>query len=174
MTKVRDVMSTKIPQVNASATVLEACTIMNREKVSGVVVFQEEKAIGMLTDRGLLRDFAPLNKRPNEVKVSEVMGPLLRIDAEASTKEAAKTIIENAFTRLSVFDGDEFLGWVTLTDLARETSKKNLLDALLRHNEPEVSDVVCPRCRKAVLKLRGADTEGRILRWECPKCNFLT
>jgi predicted transcriptional regulator len=147
---------------------------MNREKVSGVVVFQEDKAIGMLTDRGLLRDFAPLNKRADEVKVSEVMGPLLKIDAEASTKEAAKTIIENAFTRLSVFDGDKFLGWITLTDLARETSKKNLLDALLRHNEPEVSDVVCPRCRKAVLTLRGANIEGQILRWECPKCNFLT
>jgi predicted transcriptional regulator len=165
-------MSTNIPQVNSSATILEACTIMNREKVSGVVVFQEDKAIGMLTDRSLLRDFAPLNKRPDEVKVSEVMAPLLKIDAEASTKEAAKTILGNAFTRLGVFDGDKFLGWVTITDLARETSKKNLLDALLRHNEPEVV-VVCPKCRKAVLT-KTMNKEGQILRWECSNCNFIT
>lgn len=173
MTKVRDVMSTKIPQVNSSATVLEACTIMNREKVSGIVVFQEDKAIGMLTDRGLLRDFAPLNKRPDEVKVSEVMAPLFKIDAETSTKEAAKTIVGNARTRLGVFDGDKFLGWVTITDLARETSKRNLLDALFRHNEPEVWDVICPNCRKAVLR-KIMNKEGQILRWECSKCNFVT
>jgi signal-transduction protein with cAMP-binding, CBS, and nucleotidyltransferase domain len=165
-------MSTNIPQVDSSATVLEACKIMNREKFSGVVVFQEDKAIGMLTDRGLLRDFIPLNKRPDEVKVSEVMGPVLKIDAGASTKEAAKTIIGHAFTRLGVFDGDKFLGWVTLTDLARETSKKNLLDALLRHNEPEV-DVVCPNCRKAVLT-KIMNKEGQISRWECSKCKFIT
>ncbi|MGA2791720.1 MAG: CBS domain-containing protein [Candidatus Bathyarchaeia archaeon] len=172
MTKVRDVMSTRIPRVNSSATVLEACTIMNREKVSGVVVFQEDKAIGMLTDRGLLRDFAPLNKRPDEVKVSEVITPLLKIDAGASTKEAAKTIVGNAFTRVGVFDGDKFLGWVTITDLAREASKKNLLDALLRHNEPELV-VVCPNCRKGVLR-KIMNKEGQILRWECSQCDFVT
>jgi predicted transcriptional regulator len=146
---------------------------MNREKVSGVAVFQEDKAIGMLTDRGLLRDFAPLNKRPDEVKVSEIMAPLLKIDAEASTREAAKKIIENAFTRLGVFDGEKFLGWITLTDLGRETSKKNLLDALLRHNEPDVVEVVCPHCRKAVLR-KIMNKEGQISRWECPKCKFVT
>jgi len=173
LTKVRDVMSTKIPQVDSSATVLEACTVMNREKFSGVVVFQEDKAIGILTDRGLLRDFVPLNKRPDEVKVSEVMGPLLKIDAKVSTKEAAKRIVEHAFTRLGVFDGNKFLGWVTLTDLARETSKKNLLDALLRHNEPEVEDIVCPHCRKAVLT-KIMNKEGQISRFECPKCKFVT
>jgi predicted transcriptional regulator len=165
-------MSTKIPQVDSSATVLEACTVMNREKFSGVVVFQEDKAIGILTDRGLLRDFVPLNKRPDEVKVSEVMGPLLKIDAKVSTKEAAKRIVEHAFTRLGVFDGNKFLGWVTLTDLARETSKKNLLDALLRHNEPELV-VVCPNCRKGVLR-KIMNKEGQILRWECSQCDFVT
>jgi CBS domain-containing protein len=173
MAKARDVMSTGIPQVNSSATVLEACTIMNREKVSGVVVFQEDKAIGMLTDRGLLRDFAPLNKRPDEVKVGQVMAPLFKIDAEVSTKEAAKTIVRNARTRLGVFDGDKFLGWVTITDLAREASKKNLLDALIRHNEPEVSDVICPNCRKAILT-KITNKEGQISRWECSNCRYVT
>lgn len=103
-------MSTKVSKVNYSATVLAACTIMNSDGSSGVVVFKENKAICMLTDRGLLRNFAALNKRPDEVKVTEVMSPLFKIDAEASTKETAKKIVENAFTRLGVYDGDKFLG----------------------------------------------------------------
>ena len=173
MKKVRDVMSTKVLRVNSSATVLEACAIMNSEKFSGVVVFQEDKAIGMLTDRSLLRNFVPLNKRPDEVQVHEVMAPLHRVDAGASTKEAALRITQNRLTRLGVFDGEKFVGWVTLTDLARETSKKHLLDALLSHNQPESSDFVCPHCRKAVLT-KILDKEGQISRWECPNCRFVT
>jgi signal-transduction protein with cAMP-binding, CBS, and nucleotidyltransferase domain len=166
-------MSTEVPRVNSSATVLEACTIMNKERFSGVVVFQEDKAVGMLTDRALLRNFVPLNKRPDEVKVHQVMAPLLRVDAGASPKEAALKIMQNRLTRLGVFDGEKFLGWVTITDLARETSKNKLLDALLSRDHPESDDFLCPNCRKAVLT-KIQNREGEILRWECSNCRFIT
>lgn len=173
MAKVRKVMSTKVPRINGSATVLEACTIINQSGYSGVVVFNEDKAVGMLTDRALLRRFVPLNKRPEEVKVSEVMAPLIRVDADASTKEAAKALVRNSYTRLGVFEGEKFLGWVSVTDLARESSKKNLLDALLTHNEPEAGGVLCPKCRKVVLE-KIVDSRGDVVRWECSNCNYIT
>lgn len=145
---------------------------MNNQRFSGVVVFDGDRAVGMLTDRSLLRKFVGMNKRPDEVKVSEVMAPLLRIDAGASTKEAALVMIKNQYARIGVFDGEKFLGWVTYTDLARETSKKNMLNALQNRNQPEI-DYVCPKCRKAVLT-KVANEEGRILRWECSNCRFVT
>ena len=40
MSKVRKVMSTNVPRVKSSATILEASSIMNREKSSGVVVVE--------------------------------------------------------------------------------------------------------------------------------------
>ena len=64
MAKVRDVMTSKVPQVDCADTVLEACRVMNSEKSSGVVVSQGGKVRGMLTDRALLRNFVPLNKNP--------------------------------------------------------------------------------------------------------------
>lgn len=67
---------------------------MNSERSSGVVVSQGGKVRGMFTDRALLRNFVPLNKRPDEVKVSDVLVPLLRIDPEASMKQATKKIEE--------------------------------------------------------------------------------
>jgi signal-transduction protein with cAMP-binding, CBS, and nucleotidyltransferase domain len=162
-------MSTDVARVSVSATVLDACKIMNSKGVSGVAVFQGDKLIGMSTDRTLLRSFIPLNKRPDEVKVGEAAFPLLRIDANASTKNAAKKIVENRFTRLGVIDNEKFLGWVTLTDLAREASKKNLKDAL-SHNEPEVRDVLCPNCKKAFLQ-KIMNVNGEVERWECPNCD---
>jgi len=180
LVKVRDVMSTGVPQVDYSVTVFEACRIMNDEKFSGAIVLHDGKAVGMLTDRALLRRFVALNKKPDEVKVGDVMAPLLKVDATATTKEAAKIIVQNNFSRLAVFDGDKCLGWVSLTDLAREASKKNLLDALIRHNAPETDEFLCPKCRKAVLE----KTSGWLVKerreivggWICPnpECNYAT
>jgi signal-transduction protein with cAMP-binding, CBS, and nucleotidyltransferase domain len=164
-------MTTKVPQVNYSATVLDACTIMNDGGSSGAVVFQTGQPMGLLTDRVLLRNFFAMNKQPGEVKVGEVMIPLFRISADASTKEAVKKIVQNGITKLGVFEGDKFLGWVTLADLAREASKKNLLDALLNHNKPEPKQVLCPKCRKAFLQ-KIMNMEGEVVRWQCTKCAY--
>ena len=68
MSKVRKVMSTNVPRVKSSATILEASSIMNREKSSGVVVVEGEKVVGLITERGLLWKFIPMNKRPDEVR----------------------------------------------------------------------------------------------------------
>ena len=79
MAKVRDVMQTDIERVSASTSVLEASKVMNDRGSSGVVVFNGDKAIGMLTDRRILRRFVPLNRRPEEVTVKEVMSPFFKI-----------------------------------------------------------------------------------------------
>ena len=171
LAKVRDVMSTEVVKVDMSATVLDACTIMNNKRVAGVVVLQGDKPVGMMSDRTLLRRFIPLNKKPDEVKVGEIAFPLLRIDANASTKVAARKIVENRFTRLGVFHGEKFLGWITLTDLAKEASKRNLRDALLSHNEPEERDVMCPNCKKAFLQ-KITNANGEVERWQCPSCKY--
>ena len=164
-------MSTNVPRVDYSASVSEACNLMNRKKFSGAIVFRGDNAVGMITDRALLHRFVVLNKKPDEVKVSEVMAPLLKIGVEASSKEAAKELVKNNYSRLGVFEGDKCLGWVSLTDLAREASKNNLLDALLSHNEPEPKQVLCPKCRKAFLR-KIMNMEGEVVRWQCTKCEY--
>jgi CBS domain-containing protein len=117
-------MTAKVLKVDLSTSLLEACRVMNNEGYSGVIVFQGDKVVGMMTDRSLLRRFVPLNREPDEVKVSDVMGSLLKIDPETSAKEATRKIVENRFTRLGVFDDNRLLGYVTVTDLAKEISKR--------------------------------------------------
>ena len=122
MAKIRKVMSTNVPRVKSSDTILEAATVMNREKTSGAAVVEGEKVVGLITERALLWKFVPLNKRPDEVTVGEMLVPFFRIGLDESTKSAAKTMVENRITRLGIFEDEKFLGWVTLTDLARESS----------------------------------------------------
>ncbi|HVH15323.1 MAG TPA: CBS domain-containing protein [Candidatus Angelobacter sp.] len=171
MAKVRKVMSTDVPRVKSSDTILQAATVMNREKSSGATVVEGEKFVGLITERALLWKFVPLNKRPDEVTVGEMLVPFFRIGPDESTKTAAKIMVENRITRLGVFEEERFLGWVTLSDLAREFSKPRLLKALMARDEPEEKQVLCPNCRKAFLE-KITNAEGVILRWECPNCHY--
>jgi CBS domain-containing protein len=171
LAKVRKVMSTNIPRVKSSDTILEAATVMNREKTSGAAVVEGEKVVGLITERALLWKFVPLNKRPDEVTVGEMLVPFFRIGPDESTKNAAKMMVANRITRLGVFEGEKLLGLVTLTDLAREVSRPHLLKALTARDEPEPKQVLCPNCRKALLE-KITNSEGVILRWECPNCHY--
>ena len=171
MAKIRKIMSTNVPTVKALDTILEAATVMNREKTSGAIVVEGVKVVGLITERSLLWKFVPLNKRPDEVSVGDLMVPFFRIDPDESTETAAKMMVENRITRLGVFEDEKFLGWVTLTDLAREVSKPHLRKALMAHDAPEEKQVLCPNCRKALLK-KIDNRQGVILRWECPNCHY--
>ena len=103
--------------------------------------------------------------------VGRIMHVLPRIGPDATTKEAAKALVDSGATRLAVYKGDMFLGWVTLTDLSRDFSRESLLDRLRSHNAPEVSEVRCPNCNKAFME-KVRNSEGMIVRWQCPNCKY--
>src|SRR5208282_4272941 len=104
--------------------------------------------------RRILRRFVPLNRKPEDVTVKEVMSPFFKIDANASTKEAKRRLPEAGTTRLGVFEGDKFLGWVTLADLDGGSSVGGapLLSALLRDDKAEPMEVLCPNCRSGFME----------------------
>ncbi len=164
-------METEVPRVNSWNTVLEACRLINKERASAALVVEGDKVVGMFGERGLLRRFVLLNKKPDEVRVGELMVPILHIDPEASRKTAAKKLVESGFTRLGVFKTDKFLGWVTLGDLARAESKEGLLDMLRVHDEPDEIEVLCPHCGKGILE-KIVSREGAIMNWKCPKYGY--
>jgi len=165
-------MNAEIPKVTTGTTVLEATNLMNEQGTSAVAVVDgDNRVVGFFGERTLMTEFVKLNEKPAEVKVGKIMRMLYRIGPEATTKEAAKKLADKAAMRLGVYDGDKFLGWVTLTDLSRDFSKENLLDRLRSHNVPEVSEVRCPNCNKAFME-KVTNSEGVIVRWQCPNCKY--
>jgi CBS domain-containing protein len=172
LAKVRDVMQTNVERVSVSTSVLEAAKIMNDAGSSGVVVFNGDKAVGMVTDRRILRRFIPLNRKPEDVTVKEVMSPFFKIDADASTKEAKKRLLEAGITRLGVFEGDKFLGWVMLSDLdgGSRLVRTPLLNAILHDDKAEPMEVLCPNCRSGFMER--IEGKGEVIRYQCPNCSY--
>ena len=172
MAKVRDVMETNVERVNASTSVLEASKIMNDAGSSGVVVFNGDKAVGMVTDRRILRRFVPLNKKPEEVTVKEVMSPFFKIDADASLKEAKRRLLEAGITRLGVFENEKFLGWVTLADVEGRSFRggRPILNAFLHDDKAEPMEVLCPYCWSGFMEK--VENKGEVVRYQCPNCGY--
>src|SRR3989442_1687542 len=100
-------MSTNVPRVKSSDAILQAANVMNRERTSGAIVVEGEKVVGLITERALLWKFIPLDKRPDEVTVGDMLVPFFRIGPDESTKNAAKIMVENRITRLGVFAGEK-------------------------------------------------------------------
>ncbi len=168
-------MTRDIPQVDATDSVLAASKIMNQKRWTGVVVMQAGQPIGMLTDRAILRRFVDINKKPEDVQVQEVMAPLLKIRADAPVKKALKMMVANNWSRIGVVDKGNLVGWITLTDAARESSKQGLVDILLRRNHSDADDeMICPMCKSAAMTRIVGKREMALKwqpSWECPKCH---
>jgi predicted transcriptional regulator len=117
-----------------------------------------------------------LNRKPDEVQVHEVMAPMLKIKADAPVRDALKMMVANSYSRIGVMEDEKLVGWITLTDAARESSKQGLVDMLLRRNQLAADDeMLCPRCREAVMKRIVRKREVTLKwqpTWECPNCHL--
>jgi CBS domain-containing protein len=120
--KVRELMSYPIATVRPEDTVLTAVKRMAGEKKGSVLVARDgllKECLGILTtSRIFLRVFAE-GRDPGAVAVQEIMtaGPLISIDLDATTAEAARLMREHNIRRLPVMKEGALVGIITSKDL---------------------------------------------------------
>jgi CBS domain-containing protein len=122
--RVRELMSYPIFTVRPDATVFEAIEIMAREGKGSLLVAREgllKNIEGIVTTSGLFLKVFAEGLDPNAVKVSEVMtkAPLITINLNASSKDAAGLMIKHKIRRLPVVEDGTLVGIVTSKDLLR-------------------------------------------------------
>ena len=120
MSFVKDFMTTDIITVESHETALKAAVIMCNNKVSSLLVIEQKKPIGMITERDFLRKLTAQDKKPKSVTVNELMTcPLVTIEPDARLKDAVMVMRENAIRRLVVFESGHLKGIITLTDISK-------------------------------------------------------
>lgn len=120
--KVRDLMSYPIATVTPDATVLEAIRRMVSEKKGSVLVAGEgllKECLGIVTTSQIFLKVFARGLDPASVAVSEIMtpAPLIVIDLDASTREAAELMQKHNIRRLPVMKEGALVGIVTSKDL---------------------------------------------------------
>jgi CBS domain-containing protein len=120
--KVRELMSYPIATVRPQATVLEAVKRMAAEKKGCVLVARDgllKECLGIVTTSQVFLKVFSEGRDPAKVAVTDVMtpGPLVTIDLDASTREAARLMREHSIRRLPVMKDGALVGIITSKDL---------------------------------------------------------
>ena len=104
-TKISDIMTKKLETIGSSASAHDVAIKMRDKQVSSVLVMDERYGIplGIVTERDLARKVCVTDKNSTQLLASKVMSfPLIKVNAEVSTLEAADLMLKNKVRHLLV------------------------------------------------------------------------
>jgi CBS domain-containing protein len=126
MRTVRDMLDGKkadIFSVRPDATVFEALTLMGEKEIGALMVIDEGgKLVGVVSERDYARKIALLGKTSKETAVRDIMTPLAdlyRVKPENTVEDCMVLITAKKIRHLPVFEGDNFIGIVSIGDVVK-------------------------------------------------------
>jgi len=130
--RIRDIMTSPVISIRKNAKVSEAASAMCAHNIGSlVIVDSEEKPVGIVTERDMLRKVVVTCKNPKAVDVTQIMSsPLVTGNPDMDLENAAKLMIKNEIKRLPIVEEGRLIGIATFTDLIR--SQPQIVAALER------------------------------------------
>jgi CBS domain-containing protein len=118
--RVEDVMVKEVVTIDDNVTVKEAADVMNKFEIGCLIAVRKGKAMGILTERDILKRIVAGAKDAAKTKVKDVMtSPLVVAEPSMDLAEAVKLMFQMKIKKLPVVDGKRLVGLVSLTDIAR-------------------------------------------------------
>jgi CBS domain-containing protein len=130
MKKVIDILAKKgsnVISVSPEAKIISALQIMQEKNIGSVVVIQEGKYMGILTERDYARKVVLLDKTSSDTSVAEIMTiDLPLIDRTTSLESCMVIMSEKNIRYLPVVEEGELMGIISINDLIRSTIQNHL------------------------------------------------
>jgi CBS domain-containing protein len=118
--KVGDVMVKEVVTIDENFSVREAADIMNKFEIGCLIGVRRGKAMGILTERDVLKRVVAEGKDASKMRVKDVMtSPLVVAEPSMDLAEAVKLMFQMKIKKLPVVDEKRLVGLVSLTDIAR-------------------------------------------------------
>ena len=116
---VKDIMNPNVVSLGPDSTLKEASELMDKQKIGSIVIMDNEKPVGIITER----DYATrvmLKPYSADSKVSEVMSsPVIHVSSEQSVAEIIDIMANKDIRKVPVIDDGKVLGIVTGTEFLR-------------------------------------------------------
>ena len=119
--------------IDANAPVLEALKLMAEKNIGSVVVMQDGRYMGLLTERDYARKVVLHGKNSSELTVAEIMLEYLpKVGLNNTVEECMEVMTNHNVRYLPVFESDEYVGVVSIIDVVKETiyEQRNQIEAL--------------------------------------------
>ena len=173
---VEETMSRTPAVINSGSTVSDAGKKMLDEDVGSLIVVDDAKIVGIITEKDIVRETTKNARDPAKTKVSEVMTrPVVTVSPETDLYDASITMTKRKIRRLPVEKDGRLVGMVTQRDVMR--AHPAVMDIFLENmkireprmgpiplEEPTISGV-CESCGNYSDTL--VDSKGMMVCREC-------
>jgi CBS domain-containing protein len=117
---VRDIMTRSPRTGEPGMSVMDAAAMMRDHKVGSLVIIEEGRPIGIVTERDLVFKVVAQNKQPSRMRVDEIMSaPVVTTTPETDLQKAARTMADLRLRRLPVVEGEKLVGMLTENDILK-------------------------------------------------------
>ncbi len=114
---VKDVMNKNVVVAKSDVTVREATKVMNKFRIGSLVVINNDRIVGILTERDVLESVAE-GKDPDCTTAEEIMGKeVVTIDPDQDVKAAVDLMTEHKIKKLPVVEDNKIKGIITASDI---------------------------------------------------------
>jgi CBS domain-containing protein len=119
---IRDVMTSNPCTIDADKSVAYAAKMMREEDVGLAPIVEDDRLVGMLTDRDITIRVVADGRDPEQVRVKEVASSqLVTVNPQQDLDEALRIMAKHQVRRLPVIEeGGRLVGVVAQADIARE------------------------------------------------------
>ena len=107
-------------------TVREIAEMMRERNVGSVVLIEEQRPVGFLTDRDLTVSVLADGRDLGDHAADHASSPVITANAEMGVEEAAELMVRHGVRRLVIVDGERLTGILTLDDIASRTGDAEL------------------------------------------------
>jgi CBS domain-containing protein len=133
MSKTYEVMTYAIASCAPDATVAQVAGIMRDRDIGDVVILENGKLRGIVTDRDLALHALTGKEDPLQMPIKKFMSSkVVTGEAEWSLEQAAEIMAKNQIRRLPILQEGQLVGIVSLGDVARYEDRKNVVTKSLR------------------------------------------
>ena len=153
--KVADLVTRRTVSIDCQDTVQQAALLMTAQRVSCVLIKQDEKLIGILTDRDLRSRVLAKNLSASTC-VSQVMTKTPHsIDIDCFAFEAIQQMSQHNIHHLPVTEQDKAIGVLTTTDLIRSQQEHPvfLISHIHRQHQAAGLQAITPQIQQLALQL---------------------
>jgi CBS domain-containing protein len=123
MGKVRNILETKskiIFSISPDTSVYIALEVMFDKNVSALLVLENNKPVGIFTERDYARNIALKGRNSRDTKMSEVMTKnLITITPDFTIEEAMRIMTEKFIRHLPVLEDENLIGVISIGDLVK-------------------------------------------------------
>ena len=125
MKKVADILTRKgnnVTTVAPHTTVIDALQLMADQNIGSVMVMDDNRFLGIITERDYSRKVVLKGKSSTDTKVSDIMSTdFPRVTPQDSVEHCMQLLAQKNIRYLPVFSGDNIVGIISVNDLVKET-----------------------------------------------------